>query len=144
MRANAHVYEDQNPLGKTIDQMCAEIDTTLTPEQQTYVNMLKKKISGGAQSQLVKCKPFTSDGNCHALAIEELCDSSSCEYNAPGGFVALPEFDSTRLEFSNSRTNCVIPIRRVNIQNKIEYSRIISSHMDFSSSTCEWKEYGDG
>ena len=95
MRANAHVYEDQNPLGKTIDQMCAEIDTTLTPEQQTYVNMLKKKISGGAQSQLVKCKPFTSDGNCHALAIEELCDSSSCQYNAPGGFVALPEFDST-------------------------------------------------
>ena len=45
-----------NPFENTIDEICADIDTTLTPEQQTYVNMLKKKMSGGALSQKVRCK----------------------------------------------------------------------------------------
>lgn len=47
---------DQNPLNKSIDEICASIDTTLTPEQQVYVDMLKKQITGGAKSQLVRCK----------------------------------------------------------------------------------------
>ena len=103
MRANAHVYEDQNPLGKTIDQMCAEIDTTLTPEQQTYVNMLKKKISGGAQSQLVKCKPFTSDENCHVLAIRALCGCSSCQYTVLERDAPSHEFNLTQLEYDSAK-----------------------------------------
>ena len=48
--------KDVNPLGKSIDEICAGIDTTLTPAQQTYVDMLKKKISGGALSQRVRCE----------------------------------------------------------------------------------------
>ena len=50
-----------SPFERTIDEVCANIDTTLTPEQQTYVNMLKKKISGGAQSQKVRCKFYRSE-----------------------------------------------------------------------------------
>ena len=47
---------NNNPTDKSIDEICASIDTRLTPEQQIYVDMLKKKISGGAKSQLIKCK----------------------------------------------------------------------------------------
>ena len=49
-----------SPFEKTIDEVCADIDTKLTPEQQTYVDMLKKKMSGGALSQKVRCKFFRS------------------------------------------------------------------------------------
>jgi hypothetical protein len=41
---------------RTIDELCLGIDTTLTPVQRVYVEMLKKKISGGAISAAVKCK----------------------------------------------------------------------------------------
>lgn len=36
-----------------IDKLCLSIDTTLTPEQRTYVDMLKKKMKG---AKGVKCK----------------------------------------------------------------------------------------
>ena len=39
-----------------IDEIAASVDTTLTPEQRTYVEMLKKKMSGGTASQRVRCK----------------------------------------------------------------------------------------
>ena len=41
---------------RTIDEIAAEINTTLTPEQRTYVEMLKKQMSGGTASQRVRCK----------------------------------------------------------------------------------------
>ena len=43
---------------RTIDEIAAEIDTTLTPEQRTYVDMLKKRMSGGTASQRVRCKKY--------------------------------------------------------------------------------------
>ena len=45
---------------RTIDELCLGIDTTLTPVQRVYVEMLKKKISGGALSAAVKCEFFKS------------------------------------------------------------------------------------
>ena len=39
-----------------IDEIAASVDTTLTPEQRTYVEMLKKRMSGGTASQRVRCK----------------------------------------------------------------------------------------
>ena len=44
--------EDPRP----IEEMCLSIDTTLTPAQRVYVDMLKKKISGGPKSQKIACK----------------------------------------------------------------------------------------
>lgn len=41
---------------KSLDEHCLSMDTTLTPDQRVYVDMLKKKISGGALSQRVRCK----------------------------------------------------------------------------------------
>ena len=41
---------------RTIDEIALGVETTLTPEQRTFVEMLKKRMSGGAQSQRVTCK----------------------------------------------------------------------------------------
>ena len=41
---------------RTIDEIVKSIDTTLTPEQQEYVNSLKKKMRGGDRSR--RCEFF--------------------------------------------------------------------------------------
>ena len=41
---------------RNIDDVALALDTTLTPEQRIYVEMLKKKMSGGTASQRVRCK----------------------------------------------------------------------------------------
>ena len=40
-----------------VEEIAASIDTTLTPEQKTYVDKLKKKIRGGALSERCTTKP---------------------------------------------------------------------------------------
>ena len=41
---------------RTIDEIALGVETKLTPEQRDYVDMLKKRMSGGAASQRVSCK----------------------------------------------------------------------------------------
>jgi hypothetical protein len=41
---------------RTIDEIALGVETKLTPEQRVFVEMLKKRMSGGAQSQRVSCK----------------------------------------------------------------------------------------
>ena len=43
-------YPDFPVHDREIDEELAKIDTTLTPEQTKYVEMLKKKIRGGVNS----------------------------------------------------------------------------------------------
>lgn len=47
-------YEGVEDL-RPIEEIAAGIDTTLTPAQRVYVDMLKKKISGGPKSQKIRC-----------------------------------------------------------------------------------------
>lgn len=42
--------EPELPEGVTINEFAKSIDTTLTPEQQAYVESIKKKIKGGHRS----------------------------------------------------------------------------------------------
>lgn len=46
---------DDEPLDQTFEQILPNIDTTLTPEQQAYVEGIKKKMKGG---QGKRCKVF--------------------------------------------------------------------------------------
>lgn len=55
---------------RTVDQLCLGIDTTLTPAQRIYVDMLKKKITGGAISLAVKCTFLCSESKCDPLMSE--------------------------------------------------------------------------
>lgn len=69
-------YEGEQD-SRTIDELCLGIDTTLTPAQRVYVEMLKKKMTGGAISAAVKCTFLCSESKCDPLVSERAVNSQS-------------------------------------------------------------------